>query len=194
MTTTAPLRRAFAATIVLVAASFAGCDSTPPASNGNSTATNAPVAGANANTTVATPPLGPGDAKPPVGMEDTIEGRVVGLYCYKQNPAATPEALKACTLEYVAKGGQLGVLTANKVLYVDAHPDARITNAKLKDFVGEDVTVQGALIGDVPELNFADVTVKKFDMKLARRKGSAAVGAKPNMPAPKQSDVQRPQP
>jgi hypothetical protein len=127
-------------------------------------------------------------------MEDTIEGRVVGLYCFKNNPKASLDEQKACAQANVDKGGQLGILASDNTLYVDNVPDARITNAKLRDFIGEEVTVQGQMIGDAPDLNFGDVKVKKFDMKLSRRKGSAPVGVQPNMPKPKQSDVQRPAP
>ena len=186
-------RAALGAALLIVASSlFAACDSAPQPDAGNTPVTNA-AAPTNAATPKVAPPRNPADAlKPPVGMEDTIEGRVVGLACLKNTPDATAEELKACAEGNLAKGGQLGILAADNVIYVDSHPDARVTNAKIKDFIGQDVTVQGQHLEDMPNLNFGNYTVKKFDMKLARRKGSTPTGMPPNMPKPKQSDIQRP--
>jgi hypothetical protein len=184
---------ALGAALLIVASSlFAACNGAPEPAGGNTAATNA-EAPTNAAQPKVAPPRNPADAlKPPVGMEDTIEGTVVGLACLKNTPNATAEQLKACAEGNLAKGGQLGILSADNVIYVDSHPDARVTNAKIKDFVGQEVTVQGQHLEDMPNLNFGAYTVKKFDMKLARRKGAVPAGATPNMPKPKQSDIQRP--
>ncbi len=187
---TSTLRHAaLAAATVVVSLALVSCAEPPPGQSSAPTnvATNAAPA-----TPPAAAPQNPGDAKPPLGMEDTIEGRVVGLYCYKQNPKAPIEEQIACAKKNVATGGDLGVLGSDNTLYVDSTADSRITNAKLKDFIGEEVTIQGQMIGDAPELNFGDVKVKKFAMKLSRRKGVPPTGATPNMPKPKQSDVKGP--
>ncbi len=167
--------------------------SNPPAHEDPAAPTNASSATANTNKpTIATPPQNPGTVKPPLGMEDTIEGRVIGLACYKQNPKASLEEQKACAKEHMDKGGQLGLISPDgTTIFVDAHPDARVTNAKLRDFVGEEVTIQGQMLGDV-DVTIPGATVKKFDFKLVRRKGSAPPGMPANMPKPKQSDVKRP--
>jgi len=169
-----PVAGAFVAAVLLIL-TLAGCGE-PPAPGSSPASGNSPQ-GANANAAApAGPKPQPGDAKPPLRMEDTVEGRVIGLICYKENPKASPEEAKACALDKVAKGGRLGILGADGTVYVDSTTDAGVTNQKLKDFIGEDVTIQGQMIGDVPDLNWADVKVKKFAFKLVRRKGAPPAG------------------
>lgn len=174
---------ALVAAIAAASLSLASCGSEPPPPPGNSAApantsptpaTNAPVA-----TNGATAPTTPG----PLGMENSIEGRVVGLICYRQNPNASVEEAKACATANAERGGALGILGNDGILYVDEHPDARVTNGKLKFFIGEEVTVQGQMIGDAPELGWDNVKVKKFKFVLARRKGAAAPGTPKQMEA-----------
>jgi hypothetical protein len=165
---------AIVAALALTLGALSGCSDEP--TPGRNTA--APTAPANANAATPSPSLqADGTPKAPLGMEDTIEGRVIGLFCYKQNRNASPEQAKACAKEYADKGGALGVLGADGTVYVDKNPDARLTNGKLEPFIGEEVTIQGQMVGDAPELGWDDVKVKKFDMKLTRRKGSGPAGA-----------------
>jgi hypothetical protein len=159
----------------------AGCTE-PPAPSASPT-TNAPQAPAtNAPAPAPTPPK-PGEVKAPLGMEDTIEGRVIGLRCYKDNRNASPEEAKACAEANVAKGGRLGVLGSDGTVYVNENPDAGITNQQLQPFIGQEVTIQGQMIGDAPNLNWDDVKVKKFKFGLVRRKGAPAPGT-PRQVAP----------
>jgi hypothetical protein len=168
-----------AVTLVVVAGLGAACDraATDPGTN-KPAATNSPTA-SNAPTNAAAPAAAAG--QPPLGMEDTIEGRVVGLICYKENPKATPEQLAACAKNNVEKGGYLGVLGSDGTLYVNPDVDVRINNAQMKDFIGQEVTVQGQNLGDAPDLSWDGVTVKKFKMKLVRRKGPPPAGAEKNI-------------
>ena len=156
--------------VALFMLTLAGCHE-PPAP-----ATNAPAA-ANTNAAPATtaPPTN-GQTRAPLGMEDTIEGRVIGLLCYKQNRNMTAEQAKACATENAAKGGILAILGADGTVYVNENPDAGVTNNQLKYFIGDEVTIQGQMIGDAPNLNWDDVKVKKFKYGLVRRKGAPAPG------------------
>ncbi len=172
---------ALAAAIAVSSLALVSCGTEPPPPPGNAAApTNAappPTSNAPVATNGATAPTTPG----PLGMENTIEGRVIGLICYKQNPNASVEEAKACATANADRGGALGVLGNDGILYVDEHPDARVTNGKLKFFIGEEVTVQGQMIGDAPELGWDNVKVKKFKFVLARRKGAAAAGTPKQM-------------
>ncbi|HQR39434.1 MAG TPA: hypothetical protein PLF26_13660 [Blastocatellia bacterium] len=169
------------ATMLLAAAAMcaAACEPANTAAPGGNTAaqnaSNAPVAATNAA------PTAPGTMQPPLGSEDNIEGTVVGLICYKENPKAPPEKLAECAKANLEKGGYLGVLGADGTLYINADADVRVNNAQLRDFVGQQVTVQGQMIGDAPQLSWEGVTVKKFKMKLVRRKGPPPAGTPKNM-------------
>jgi len=158
---------------VLAGMATVACDKNdnPPAGGNATAATNKEATNTAPN----------GQAAPPLGMEDTIEGRVVGLLCYKENPKATNEQLTECSKNNVEKGGYLGILGSDGTLYVNPDTDVRINNSQMKDFIGQEVTVQGQLIGDAPDLSWADVHVKKFKIKLVRRKGPPPPGAQKNM-------------
>lgn len=144
---------------------------------------------ANVNSNTAAPAAAAGNTaatnsaatQPPLGMEDTIEGRVVGLVCFKQNPKATPEQLADCSKANAAQGGRLGVLGADGTLYINPDVDVRVNNSQMSDFIGLEVTVQGQMIGDAPDLSWDGVTVKKFKMKIVRRKGPPPPGTPKNM-------------
>ena len=109
MQLTSRLKTFGVAAAAALALALTGC-SEPPAPGSGPAATNAPSApNTNAAAPAQTPPK-PGDVKPPLGMEDTIEGRVIGLICYKQNRNASLEEQKSCATANAAKGGILAVL------------------------------------------------------------------------------------
>lgn len=154
----------------------AGNDAAPsnasgPAS-GTAPATNAPAP-------VTTPGAAPGTQAPP-GMPDTLEGRVVGLLCYKENPKAAPDAAVQCAKQKMQEGGALGVLASDGTIYIN-DKDVRTNNVQLQYFIGEEVTVQGQMIGDAPDVSWPGTQVKKFDMRIVRRKGPAPAGAEKGM-------------
>jgi hypothetical protein len=159
--------------------SLTGCTDEQPTRPTN---TNAPVAaGTNTSTTpTVAPPTNTGELRPPIEMKDTIEGKVIGLLCYKNTPNAAPEAAIACAKQMVKDGGALGVLGADGTVYI-GESDPRSNNTRLEFFIGETVTVQGVMLGDLPDLGWDNVKVKKFSMKMVRRKGPPAPGTEKQM-------------
>jgi hypothetical protein len=159
---------------LLAVVAIAGCSSQPdgygPANGNAGGATN--TATKPATNAPATVPGGmPGNMPVPMGMEDSIEGRVVAVLCLEKNPNMPTAEAKACAESTSKGGGALAVLGTDGVLYInDEKTDIRKNNKQLEFFIGEVVTVQGQLIGDATRPRVGEIAVKQFRMKLVRRK------------------------
>jgi len=161
----------------LLAASGLGACSDGPASKGSG---NANVTAPTANVAAPAAPGGtgmPGNMPAPLGMEDSIEGRVVAVLCYEKNPNMPAAEAKACAESTSKQGGALAVLGDDGVLYInDEKVDIRRNNKQFEFFIGEIVTVQGQLIGDATRPKIGSTPVKQFRMKLVRRKKEDGAG------------------
>lgn len=175
-------RAALAAALALSTLALAACEPGPtnapeggraPAGGASPAATNAAPA------PPAAPPRTPGEIRPPLGQEDSIEGRVIGLSCYRKN-AGNLEATIQCARANVGQREVLAVLGKDGTVYA-GEGDARRINEQLRYFIGQDVTVQGKDLGDAPDLGWEGVKVKKFDFHLVRRVGDAPADAPKSM-------------
>lgn len=173
------MRLTVALAAALVTASLTGC--AEQQENRPVNTSPMPAAGANVNPapTVA-PPTNTGELRPPIEMKDTIEGKVIGLLCYKNSRNASDAEAIACAKKMVEDGGALVVLGTDGAVYLN-DKDPRSNNTQLQFFIGETVTVQGVSLGDLPDLSWDDVKVKKFAMRLVRRKGPPAAGTEKQM-------------
>ena len=185
---------ALATALLATALILGGCaDEAPapgPAATNANTASTAPAA--TNDGVIQGPAPKPGDpGLPPLDMKDTIEGRVIGILCYKKNPEAPPVEAKACALQNLPMGGALGVLTEDGTIYIN-DKDVRTNNKQLEFFVGEIVTVQGQTLADPePGPGWEGLKVKKFNMKLVRRKGAPAEGTPRQMNVPQNKNAAR---
>lgn len=162
------------AALLLAIVTLAGCSS-DPAGSGNTAgsaggATNTATKPAT-NAPVTVPGGMPGNMPVPMGMEDSIEGRVVAVLCLEKDPNMPAAEAKACAESTSKGGGALAVLGSDGVLYInDETVDIRKNNKQLEFFIGEEVTVQGQLIGAATRPSIGKIEVKQFRMKLVRRK------------------------
>jgi hypothetical protein len=159
-----------ATALALSSLSLAGCAETAPTAgtNANTGATNAAQQPAATNAPLATN-RAPGQMQAPLGMEDSIVGKVVGLACYRKNPGNI-DATIACTKQNIGQNEALVVLGNDNVVYA-GEGDARIVSGQLQPFVGQEVTVQGKMGADAPDMSWENVTVKKFKYGIVRRNG-----------------------
>lgn len=160
------------AALALVLVTVGACSS-EPGSGGNVAGTAGGNTASNPATNAPRPVPGgmPGNMPTPLGMEDSIEGRVVGVLCLEKNPAMAAAEMKTCAEASSKEGGALAVLGSDGVLYInDEKTDIRKNNKQLEFFIGEEVTVQGQLIGAATKSTIGPITVKQFRMKLVRRK------------------------
>ena len=109
------------AALLLAIVTLAGCSS-DPAGSGNTAGT----AGGATNTATksatnapgTTPGGMPGNMPVPMGMEDSIEGRVVAVLCLEKDPNMPAAEAKACAESTSKGGGALAVLGSDGVLYI----------------------------------------------------------------------------
>ena len=181
-------RLAIATAIVAALLPLAGCTEPEPApgpaaANANTAAPR--TANGNSGVIQGQAPKAGDPGMAPIELKDTIEGRVIGILCHKENPNATPEQATACAKQKVAEGGALGVLADDGTIFIN-DKDVRTNNTQLQFFIGEIVTIQGQALGDAaPDAGWEGLKVKKFNMKLVRRKGAPAAGTERQMTDPK---------
>lgn len=163
-------RRVRLGSLLVAVAALASCSSEPGVGTGAANTSSAANRSA-ANTAPAVPGGMPGNMPAPMGMEDSIEGRVVSVICLERTPDLPPAEAKKCAEELTKTGGPLAVLASDGTLYInDEEADTRKTNKQLEFFIGEEVTIQGQVMGAAKRPMIGKTPVKQFRMKLVRRK------------------------
>lgn len=79
------------------------------------------------------------------GNVQTIKGHIIGLTCFLKHNTKGPSH-KECAIECAEKGLPLGLLAQDGKIYQimgKGHADLKTVNAKLRDYIEEDVIVVG---------------------------------------------------
>jgi len=168
-------------TATLLAASLVGvaCNGTPSTNaptNTNSAATPAPENKQQPGLTGSSAPTPPGGVVAPgspdgpltKGATARVQGRVINLACYRDNPSMTPDNLDQCSRDAAADSKALVFLGSDGIVYV---PEiAAEMSVEYKTFIGEDVNIDGNIHADAPNLAWPGVTVKKMEVIRVRKR------------------------
>ena len=98
-------------------------------------------------------------AGPPA--EATIKGEVVDVACYEGKNGARGAAHKSCGVSCAKGGAQLGILDADKKMYLISGDYAANKNEKLVEFVAETVEATGEVMTKDGKTWLAVKSIKK---------------------------------
>jgi hypothetical protein len=171
-------RAALAAALALAVLFPVACSDEQAGNNSAGPAAAAPAANSSpaATGTPAAPTTGsPAPGAPPtaqtlkVGDTGRIEGRVINVICYAQNPTAPPEEAAECAKQqFEAGNGALAILGNDNVIYVSAL-GPRVANQQLGSLVGAEVIANGTVTEEATELSYG-IPARRLKIRFVRRK------------------------
>ena len=142
---------------------------TTPRSTNAAAGDGAPAPGS-PGTPGGTAPAGGATGKPIRGASDRIQGRIISLICYKQDPSATPEAATECAKAQIDQGGgALAILGTDNIVYLSDR-DPKTNTAQLRGYLGHEVIADGIVLEEMPELAWPGVTIRKIQIKMIKKK------------------------
>jgi hypothetical protein len=143
----------------------------PGATNGSASSPSGvrPPSGTQTNGVGSVTPAGaPGQLAP--GTKNRIEGRVINLVCFRENPSATPEVAAECAKQQLAaNNGALAILGTDNIVYV-SDSGLKTANEQLGAFIGPEIVADGTVVADAPDQVLSGVTVKRLQIRFVRKK------------------------